>query len=145
MASDLINKWRSRIRIKVSELAYAQARRPPRRRHRDRADTDSEQALPKLLSHGRFCDQVIDEVRKIKHRFTVTGRTMAEIRQEHPKLAVWNVVAALSQEDRETFERPRTWGPTVGYARQLLGKYHDRSAGTIRNWVKAYRRHLHSS
>lgn len=100
-----------------------------------------EEELPGLVRKGKFCEQVIQEVRKVRYLCLEGGRTYAEIKSEYPDLAVWKVLETLSQDDRETFARPRMWGPTVGYAKQILGKNFNSSPQTVTKWLKAYRKH----
>lgn len=102
------------------------------------------QQLPKLLRRGEHCDQVIEEVRQIRFMQTERGMTITEIRAGHSGFAVWDVVKSLSGEDRDTFERPNTWGPVVGYAQRLLASHYGKSPFTIRDWVKSYRRYVRS-
>ncbi len=101
----------------------------------------SEEELPKLVRRGKFCEQVIKEVRKVRYQYLDGGRAMAEIKSERPDFAVWNVLETLSQEDKATFAHPGTWGPAVGYAKLILGKHYNRSTHTVTNWLKAYRKH----
>jgi tRNA pseudouridine-54 N-methylase len=101
----------------------------------------SEEELPGLVRRGKFCEQVIQEVKKVRYLCLDGGRAMAEIKSELPDLAVWNVLETLSQEDKETFAHPGRWGPAVGYAKLILGKNYGRSTHTVTNWLKAYRKH----
>ena len=92
------------------------------------------------VSSGEFCNRVIDEIRRIRHLCVGTGRSIAEIQSEHPDFAVWNVRESLGQEDRETFNHPNQWGPSVGYAKTILAKSSGCSEHTITARVKAYRK-----
>jgi hypothetical protein len=69
-----------------------------------------------------------------------TGRSVAEIQSEHSDWAVWNVRESLAQEDQDTLNHPRQWGPTVGYAKKILAKNYGVSEHTITASVKAYRK-----
>lgn len=113
-------------------------------RTRRKEDSLLEDRLPASVSwpveRGKFCDQVIDEIRRIKNLFATTGRSVAEIEKEHPNFAVWKVRTTLSPEDQETFNRPNQWGPIVGYAKMILSKIHNRRPVTMTSWVKAYRK-----
>ena len=78
----------------------------------------------KAKDRGKFCQQVIDEIKRIKHLYVGTGRSVAKEMQksEHSDWAVWNVRESLAQEDQDTLNHPRRWGPTTGYAEEILGK-----------------------
>jgi len=97
-------------------------------------------SLSKPVDRGKFCCEVIDEIKKIRNFVASTGRSMAEIEKEHPRLAVWKVRATLGPEDQETFNHPNQWGPPVGYAKMVLSKNHGVTTHTITSWVKAYRK-----
>lgn len=99
----------------------------------------------RLVEKGEFCDRVIADARKVKRLCVDGGKTVAEIWTQHPGLAIWQVREELSEEDRETFNHPRQWGPVVGYAEMILGKQQGKSDSTIREWVKAYRRSKRTS
>jgi len=92
------------------------------------------------VERGKFCDQVIEEIRRIKNLAAGTGRSVAEIEKENPAFAVWSIRRTLALEDQETFNHPNQWGPPVGYAKMILSKTHDVSKDTITSWVKAWRR-----
>lgn len=102
----------------------------------------SGQVLPERLRKGVYCDQVIQEMRRIKHFVLETGRNIAEVKSEQPGFAVWKLGEHLSEEDRETLDRPNQWGPLVGYAKGILGKFYGRSPHTITDWIKAYREYV---
>jgi hypothetical protein len=76
------------------------------------------------VGRGKFCDQVIDEIKRIKNLVVVTGRSVAEIEKEHPGFVVWKVRTSLSAEDQEAFSHPNQWGAPVGYAKMVLSKIH---------------------
>ncbi len=92
------------------------------------------------VERGKFCDQVIEEIRRIKNLAVGSGRSVAEIEEENPGFAVWSVRRTLAREDQETFNHPNQWGPAVGYAKMILSKTHGVSKDTITSWVKAWRR-----
>lgn len=94
--------------------------------------------LSRPIDRGKFCDQVIEGMKRIKTLVVGTGRSMAEVQQDHPDLTAWKVRTELSAEDQEVFNRPRQWGPVVGYAKKILSKTHGVSTHTITSWVKAY-------
>jgi hypothetical protein len=94
----------------------------------------------RLIDRGKFCVQVIDEMKRIKNLALSTGRSMAEIEHEYPEWVVWKVRGQLPQDDQQTFNSPNQWGPVVGYARMVLGRIHHVSTHTIISWVKAYRK-----
>jgi hypothetical protein len=93
-----------------------------------------------LIERGKFCVQVIDEIKRIKNLALSTGRSMAEIQHEYPRWVVWKVRGQLPQDDQQTFNSPNQWGPVVGYARMVLSRIHHVSTHTIVSWVKAYRK-----
>jgi|GEM_PF-5916326 len=92
------------------------------------------------VKRGKFCDEVIEEMKRIRFLAVDTGRSMAEIEMENPGFAVWKLRDSLGPEDKEIFNHPRQWGPTVGYAKRVLSKIHGKSTDTITSWIKAYRR-----
>jgi hypothetical protein len=94
---------------------------------------------PTLIDQGKFCEQVIGEMKKIKNLCGGGNSSVAKIQQEHPEFAVWKVRESLDEDLREAFNHPRQWGPVVGYAHIILGKSFDRKPPTIKDWVKAYR------
>jgi hypothetical protein len=101
---------------------------------------DAAPAVSKTISRGKFCDKVINEVRRIKNLCLATGRRVAEIQNEHADWAVWKVRDSLSSEDRDTFNHPNQWGSVVGYAKNILVKTSGVSVHTITSQVKAYRK-----
>lgn len=98
--------------------------------------------LPEGLRKGKYCERVVEEMRRIRNLVLGAGATIAQVKSEQPGLAVWNVREQLSAEDKETFDHPNRWGPVVGYAKLLLSKEHGRSPDTITGWIKAYRKYL---
>lgn len=99
-----------------------------------------EEGMSYTVRKGRFCDQVISEIRRIRNLCLGTGRSMVEVRHEHAEFSVWEVREQLAEDDRDVFDHPRRWGPVVGYAKNLLAKVEGRSPATITSWVKAYRK-----
>jgi hypothetical protein len=95
----------------------------------------------KLVERGRFCQEVINQIKRIKNLHSGSGRSVAEIQHENPGWEVWKVRESLNLEDQETFNHPNQWGPTVGYATKLLSKNHGVTTHTITSWTKAYRKH----
>lgn len=106
--------------------------------------TSGEEPLSPRLERARRCHKIIQEVRRIKFLIEGSGESMSQIQAEHSEFEVWGLVQNLGEEDQETFNRPRTWGPTVGYAKILLSKDYKRSADTITDWVKDYRKYSKS-
>jgi hypothetical protein len=98
--------------------------------------------MSRTIERGRFCVQVIDEIRRIKNLHLGSARSVAEIQTENPDFAVWNVRESLSPEDQATFNHPGRWEAPVGYARLILSKVQNVSPHTIKSWTKAYRRSL---
>lgn len=92
------------------------------------------------IERGKFCVQVIEEIKRIKNLALSTGRSMAEIEHEHLEWVVWKVRGQLPQDDQQTFNSPNQWGPVVAYARMVLSRIHHVSTHTIISWVKAYRK-----
>ena len=103
-----------------------------------------EKPLSPRLEKARRCHKIIEEVERIKFLFVGTGKSMSQIQAEHPEFEVWGLVQNLDEEYRNVFYRPRTWGPTVGYAKSLLSKGYNQSEHTITDWIKDYRRDLKS-
>jgi DNA-binding XRE family transcriptional regulator len=99
----------------------------------------------RTIERGRFCDLIIGDIRKIRGLCIDGGQSIVEIQIAHNELAAWKLRETMTEEDRDTFNHPRQWGPVVGYAEKVLGKYFDRHPETIRDWVKAYRAHLRKS
>ena len=104
------------------------------------ANRKGQSAESKPVDRGKFCVQVIGEIRIIKNLAQGSGRSVAEIENEHPDFAVWKVRTSLSLEDQETFSHPNQWGPPVGYAKMVLSKIQGVRTHTINSWVKAYRK-----
>jgi hypothetical protein len=134
--------------LPAKEAALNQARiLVAKENHRTRRKEDGllENRLPGSVSwpveRGKFCDQVIDEIRRIKNLFASTGRSVAEIEKEHPNFAVWKVRTILGPEDQQTFNHPNQWGPPVGYGTMVLSKMEGVRPVTITSWVKAYRKY----
>jgi hypothetical protein len=106
------------------------------------SDQSNEDDLADRERRGRDCDEIVQEVKKIRGRLG-HGLTIFEIRKEHPEYQIWKVVSSLPKEDQDVFEHPGQWGNTVSYTYGLLGKaYDNRSPFTVRDWVKEYR-HKH--
>lgn len=95
--------------------------------------------LPDRLAKGKRCDQVVDDVRRIKKMHGDDGSSVTEIRKEWPDFAVWAIIDHLSSDDQDTFNHPGTWQYPTSYAQRILGKHYSRSWMTIRDWIKAYR------
>jgi predicted transcriptional regulator len=106
-----------------------------------REDGLGKKASERTIEKGKFCDQIIGEMRKIKRLRVDGGRSLVEIQVAHPDLTAWKLRDTLGEEDRDAFNHPRQWGPVVGYAKMVLAKHFDRHPETIRDWVKAYRAH----
>ncbi len=127
--------------IKVASKVFQQTRA----RHKfgegaATATTESHAASEREIEKGRRCHQIITEMRHIKRVCVDSGRTISEAQSTNPEYEVWKLREALSEEDRETFNHPRRWGPVVGYSRLVLAKDYDRNEGTVKNWVKSFRR-----
>lgn len=104
------------------------------------AATDPKPPSENTLRKGQLCDQIIGELRQIKRLCIDGGRGVVEIQYEHPGFAAWALREALGEEDRDTFNHPRQWGPVVGYAYMILGKHYGVHSGSVERWVKAHRR-----
>jgi hypothetical protein len=89
---------------------------------------------------GKRCDQIIEEMKKIKRKYLDSGRTVTEIKSEHPDYLVWSLADSLSPDAKEVFWHPKQWGPIVGYAQGLLADEYGNSKTTVRDWCKEYRR-----
>lgn len=105
-----------------------------------RKPADATPAVSSVIERGKSCLQVIDEIRRIKNLCVGTGRSVAEIQNEHSDWAVWKVRDSLAQGDRDTLNHPRQWGPIIGYAKKILAKNYGVSEHTITARVKAYRK-----
>lgn len=92
------------------------------------------------IEQGKFCVQVIDDVRRIRNLYRSNGMSVGEIQNDSPRLAIWKVRDLLGEEDRETFNHPNRWGPPVGYAKGILSRIQNVSPHTINSWVKVYRK-----
>jgi len=70
--------------------------------------------LSGTLQNGQFCDQVIDEIRRIRHLHP--ANTVAQIKTTHPNFLVWTMIddPDVDAEDRDIFFHPLCWGPVVG-------------------------------
>jgi hypothetical protein len=101
---------------------------------------DATSAESRAIQPGKFCQQVIEEIKRIKNLCVGIGKSIAEIEIDHPDFAVWKVRESLSAEDQEAFNHPNQWGAPVGYARLILSKVKGVSTHTINSWTKAYRK-----
>ncbi len=116
----LFEKWNFKLKARTKEL--------------------EKEELPELIRKGKFCVQASDDIKRIRRMHKGGGMKLAEIKQQYPDMAVWNVVATLNSEDQDTFHHPGTWGPD--YDKLVLGKYYEGvSPFTVRDWMKAYRRY----
>jgi hypothetical protein len=106
------------------------------------AEPRAKMKSPKPIERGKFCQQVIDEIKRIRNLSVGTGRSVAEIQNDYPDFVVWKIRESLDREDQDTFTHPNRWGPSVGYAQGVLSKIHDVSTHTINSWAKAYRKSL---
>lgn len=140
----LLKHWLARITVEAAGLGYGAKRRsaPDSQTVKPSEKRPAEAELPERPQHGEFCNQIVSEIKRVKFMCGQGGKTVAEIKNEHPNLAVWDLVASLSGEDQETFKHPGRWGSTVGYAHLVLAKHFDRSPGTIKNWRKALSRQM---
>ncbi len=96
--------------------------------------------MSRTIERGRFWEQVIDEIKRIRNLCVGSGWSIAEIQNSHPDFAVWKVRACLGGKDLETFNQPNQWGPPVGFAKKILAKTSAVSEHTITASVKAYRK-----
>jgi hypothetical protein len=113
----------------------------------DNATPDVKPSHPDLTNiqrQGARCYQIKIEMRQIRYHYVQEGRSMAEIRSEHPQFEIWKFVKELPEEYQRVFESPSRWEATVGYARLLLSKKYNRDITTIRDWEKSYRRYERS-
>lgn len=97
-----------------------------------------------LPARGKRCEELAEEIKKIK-RFYDDGQSMSEIRTNYSTFSIWKAIEPLPQEDKDTFTRPGTWGPSSGYANNVLGKLYGKSPITVNNWRKQYREHLRNT
>jgi hypothetical protein len=133
--SRVIKRWTDEELKLEEEIANVE-----RIREAPRQQTRAETEKSKLLERGKYCCEVIEEVKKIKNLHLGTGRSVPEIQTESPDMAVWQLRKLLTQEDQDTFNHPNQWGPPVGYAKIILAKTSDVSVHTITSRVKAYRK-----
>jgi hypothetical protein len=101
--------------------------------------------LPLRLDRGKDCEELAKELATIKHKRVHGGLTIAEIHTECSFFKIWKRVDVLSDEEKDTFLHPGTWGS--GYANLLLGKLYadtrrNRAPGTVNTWRKEYRAYL---
>jgi hypothetical protein len=98
--------------------------------------------LSATLRNGQYCDQVIDEIRRVRHLYRAS--TVGQIKSAHPRFAVWSMIEGpdMDAEDRDVFFHPGRWGPVVGYAIKILARHFGKSEETIKRWRKAYKRHV---
>ena len=133
---------RGQERLEKDADISAQIKKLTEERSGQDAIAPNEEPLPPRLEKGRRCDKIIKEVKRIKYFVVGNGKSMTEIQSEHPSFLVWKLVQNLTEEDQGTFNHPRTWGSAVGYAKNILSKDYGKSAHTITDWVKDYRRHI---
>jgi hypothetical protein len=60
----------------------------------------------KPTERGRFCQEVTNQIKRIKNLHSGGGRSVAEIQHENPGWEVWRVRESLDSEDQETFNHP---------------------------------------
>lgn len=122
------------------ELAHAAALRPPARTSQAHSGSSSPLS-PRIEEAGNFCIRVISELRRIRHSYPVSN--MVQIKDQNQDFSVWEMFedSVFDDEDREIFNHPNRWGPTVGYGHSRLAKYYGKSTDTIKRWVKLYRKH----
>jgi len=122
------------------ELAHAAALYPPvlasRRQSANGSPTSS-----RIIEGGSFCTRVISELRRIRQSYPASN--MVQVKAQNPDFWVWEMFenSVFDDDDREIFNHPNRWGPTVGYGYSRLAKYYDNSADTIKRWVKRYRKY----
>jgi hypothetical protein len=131
---ELERRWCKRIEIEAAELAM------PQSVSTSTPEPGSDMSL--RLERGARCERLAGEIKRIR-RLHQSGQRISEIRQNYPDFLIWSEVETLPSEDRDTFNRPGTWGPVSGYANLLLGKIYDnRSPHTVNDWRKEYRRYI---
>lgn len=96
------------------------------------------------VERGRFCDQVVEELRIIRQHCgkTVVPVTFDRLRAQFPQFAVFGILSDVpfDDEDREIFVHPARWGRLVTYATGILKSCLEvRSDETIRKYRQAYR------
>lgn len=126
--------WYRRIERIIPSLREAAKREQEASRSQDTAAQPSER-----LRRGKLCEQVVGEIKRIRTMCVDRGRTVAEMKKDYPGFHVWKVVEELPEDDRETFQHPKRWGPVVGYAHGLLAKQYGKSVHTINDLIKDYR------
>jgi hypothetical protein len=136
-----IRKMTQRMTVLQFELDNARRAAEVHSQARTSTALPEELVRTKPIDRGKFCDEVIDEIRTIRNLHSGSGRSVAEIQHANPRWAVWKVRESLDSEDQETFNHPNQWGPPVGYAKRVLSKINGVSMDTITSWVKAYRAH----
>jgi len=60
--------------------------------------------LPDGLRKGKYCERVVEEMRRVRNQVLGSGATIGQVKSEQPHLAVWNLREQLSAEDKETFD-----------------------------------------
>jgi hypothetical protein len=102
----------------------------------------AEPGLPGRLQRGKDCEELVEEIEKIEHKYKRSGLAFPEIQAACASFRIFERVRMLSSEDQETFTHPGTWEP--GYANLLLGKLYSNRKGnlapaTVNTWRKEYR------
>src|SRR5258708_3220914 len=117
--------------------------RAPTEKPRDPASTPGRKKpnLSKILQQGKDCEERAQEIAKIRRLVRAEGRTIHEVRLDHPEFGIWELVQALPKDRRDSFAKPMQWGPAKGFANNLLAEFKDRSPSTINRLRKAWRRH----
>ncbi len=105
-----------------------------------RGQSETKKTLPVPIRNGERCVRVSEEMRRIKHMCLEGGRTMADIRHAHPDFQIWAIRDNLGSDDQGVFDHPGRWG--LGYDKLILSKEYDRDQTTIKDWMKAYRKHF---
>ena len=101
---------------------------------------------PRPIENGKFCEQIVSEMKMIRDEVQDKGKSIAQVEQERPNLAAWKVRSQLTeQEDKDLFNSPRQWESAVLQAETVLAKLYNKSISTIRSWRKAYKADLKAS
>ena len=98
--------------------------------------------LSERLKSGKDCEEMAEEIRKIRTEAIANGKAMFEIREAYPDFRVWKAAERLLPEDRAVFEAPTRWGAAGGYANRFLSKlYIPAKPATVNDWRKEFRAH----
>jgi hypothetical protein len=101
---------------------------------------------PATVQRGEFCEQVIEELRRIREREREFG-TFEDLERICPDYGVVRILkhSPFDSEDRVLLASPNRWERVVTYASGILEKYYRKSPHTIRQDRKRFKSSIRTS